>query len=53
MNDAESWAEVQRLATQVIWQTATNLGSRLSPLNLAAMLLLCLVIWRVRRPALT
>ena len=53
MNDAEGWAEVQRLATQVIWQTATNLGSRLSPLNLAAMLLLCLVIWRVRRPAVS
>ena len=51
MTDAEGWAEVQRLATQVAWQWAGDLGSRLSPLNLAAMVVLCLVIYAVRRPA--
>jgi sterol desaturase/sphingolipid hydroxylase (fatty acid hydroxylase superfamily) len=53
MADTEGWAEVQRLATLVVWQTATNLGSRLSPLNLLAMLMLCLVLWRLRRPAVS
>ncbi|MGQ0565112.1 MAG: sterol desaturase family protein [Gemmobacter sp.] len=51
MTEAEGWAEVQRLATQVAWQVSTNLGSRLSPLNLLAMLALCLVLWWLRSPA--
>lgn len=51
MDQAEGWAEVQRLAAQVAWQLATGLESRLSPLNIASMLLLCLVLWRLRRPA--
>ena len=50
MTEAEGWAEVQRLAAEVGWQTATNLSSRLSPLNMLAMLALCLVIWRLRKP---
>lgn len=51
MTDAEGWAEVQRRAAQVAWQWSTDLGWRLSPLNIAAMVALCVVIYAVRRPA--
>lgn len=53
MTEAEALAEIERLLRQIAWQIATGLESRLSPLNLLAMLALCTVLWWVRRPTLS
>lgn len=53
MTEAEALAEIERLVRQIAWQIATGLESRLSPLNLMATLALCLILWRMRRPAVS
>ncbi len=46
-----SWALVWQQLQVLFWTYAGHLGPRLSPLNLASMLVLCLVLWFVWRPA--
>jgi sterol desaturase/sphingolipid hydroxylase (fatty acid hydroxylase superfamily) len=51
VTEAEAWAEVWEQTQVLFWNTVGHLGPRLSPLNLASMLALCLLLWLVWRPA--
>lgn len=46
-----TWARVWEQLQVLFWNLAGDLGSRLSPLNLLSMLILCLVLWLFWRPA--
>ncbi|MCX7288269.1 MAG: sterol desaturase family protein [Rhodobacterales bacterium] len=53
MNDAENaiWAQVWEQLQVLFGILVTDLGSRLSPLNLMSMVGLCLILWIVWRPS--
>lgn len=51
MGEEASWGLVWQQLQVLFWTYAGHLGPRLSPLNLASMLALCLVLWLVWRPA--
>lgn len=46
-----SWGLVWQQLQVLFWTYAGHLGPRLSPLNLASMLALCLLLWLLWRPA--
>ena len=53
MTVAADWAQIQDLAEQIARQVATGLGSRLSPINVAAMLVLCVIVYALRQPSVS
>ncbi len=52
-NTEQAWAELGGLARDVLTTAATNLGFRLSPLNIAAFLAVGAAIYLWRRPGLS
>lgn len=45
-----TWAQVWEQGQKLVWQLAGGLGPQLSPLNVAATLTLCLVLWLAWKP---
>lgn len=50
MEEIQTWGELGAFAASLAADMALDLGARLSPVNLAAFVALCLVIYLVRRP---
>lgn len=50
MDQTQAWDEVFLQLEALGWHLSTSLGNRLSPLNLLAMVALCLAIYLYRRP---
>lgn len=50
MEELQTWSELGAFARDLAWKMSLDTGARLSPVNLAAFVALCLAIYLVRRP---